>query len=219
MLRVERSLWSRGISHVAGIDEAGRGPLAGPVVAAAVIMPRGFYLPGVDDSKRLTAAVRCSLAGRIRDTALAVGVGVVDHETIDRVNILNATFEAMHLAVENLSIQPDFLLIDGNRYREGRGTRGEATPFTTIVGGDASCFSIAAASIIAKVTRDRMMEEFDALYPLYGFVRHKGYATPQHRAAILRHGLCAIHRRSFTRRLIAELFDDRPVDICDREAG
>jgi ribonuclease HII len=113
-------------------------------------------------------------------------------------------------------VVPEYLLIDGNRYREGRGG---ATPFATIVGGDACCFSIAAASIIAKVTRDRMMEEYDALYPLYGFARHKGYATPQHRSAILRHGLCAIHRRSFTRKLVGGLFDERPVGICDGEAG
>ncbi len=207
MLSRERALWARGIGVVAGIDEAGRGPLAGPVVAAAVVMAPGFFLPAVDDSKKLTARVRSDLACRIREGAVSVGVGVVSHETIDRINILNATFEAMHRAVKDLTRVPEFLLVDGNRYR------GEGIPYATVVGGDGLCFSIAAASIVAKVTRDRLMEEYDAVYPLYGFARHKGYATRAHRAAILRHGICPIHRRTFTRKLVAELLDGCPVDI------
>jgi len=213
MLCWERALWARGITRVAGIDEAGRGPLAGPVVAAAVIMPREFFHPRVDDSKKIRAPLRAELAAMIQKEAVSVGIGVVDHEVIDRVNILNATFEAMHRAVKNLSVTPDFLLVDGNRFR------GCDIPFVTIVGGDACCFSIAAASIIAKVTRDRIMEEYDARYPAYGFARHKGYATRAHRAAILRHGLCAIHRRSFTRKLVAELLDDQSINIREGIAG
>jgi ribonuclease HII len=213
MLSRERALWARGITRVAGIDEAGRGPLAGPVVAAAVVMPPDFFLPRVDDSKKLRAHVRAELAELIKDGALSFGIGVADHEVIDRVNILNATFEAMHRAVGNLSLVPDFLLVDGNRYRGGE------IPFATIVGGDASCFSIAAASILAKVARDRMMEEYDAEYPMYGFARHKGYATLAHRLAILRHGLCPIHRQTFTRKLVAELIDDQSVDIREGAAG
>lgn len=207
MLCRERALWARGIGSVAGIDEAGRGPLAGPVVAAAVVMPRGFFLPAVDDSKKLSPPLRAELAALITEGAASVGIGVVSHETIDRINILNATFEAMHRAVKNLSLVPEFLLVDGNRYRGGD------IPYATIVDGDALCYSIAAASIIAKVTRDRIMVEYDASYPQYGFARHKGYATFAHRSAILRHGLCPIHRRTFTRRLVAELLDGYPVDF------
>lgn len=207
MLSRERALWARGIGAVAGIDEAGRGPLAGPVVAAAVIMPPGFFLPAVDDSKKLTPRTRSELAVLIREGAVSVGVGVVSHETVDRINILNATFEAMHRAVGNLSQVPEFLLVDGNRFRGG------GIPYATVVGGDGLCYSIAAASIIAKVTRDRIMEEYDPAYPLYGFARHKGYATRAHRAAILRYGICPIHRRTFTRKLVAELLDGCSVDI------
>lgn len=198
MLRHERDLWSRGIHIVAGIDEAGRGPLAGPVVAAAVVVHPEFYLPSVDDSKKLSPAVREALFDQIVDGALSVGVGIVSHETIDQINILNATFEAMGQAVSSLTRRPEFLLIDGNRYRGGE------IPFSTIVGGDGLCFSVAAASIIAKVTRDRIMVQYDALYPNYGFARHKGYGTAQHRSAILEHGVCPIHRKSFLKKILQE---------------
>jgi ribonuclease HII len=213
MLRRERALWARGMGRVAGIDEAGRGPLAGPVVAAAVVMPREFFLPRVDDSKKLSPTVRNELAPLIMEGAVSVGVGIVDHEVIDRINILNATFEAMHRAVENLTVVPEFLLVDGNRYRGGN------IPYATIVDGDALCFSIAAASIIAKVTRDRIMEEYDVHFPVYGFARHKGYATHAHRLAILRHGVCPIHRRTFTRNLVAELLDENAIDIREGPPG
>jgi ribonuclease HII len=192
MLVHERKLWDRGLHLVAGVDEAGRGPLAGPVVAAAVIAGNDFYLPEVDDSKKLSAALRERLYDAIMNGALCVGVGCVDHEVIDRVNILNATFEAMHLAVNSLKLTPEFLLIDGNRYKGGE------IPFTTIVDGDELCFSIAAASIIAKVTRDRLMVQYDLEFPGYGFARHKGYGTREHREAIARLGASPIHRRSFT---------------------
>ena len=195
MLAHESTLWRRGLRSVAGIDEAGRGPLAGPVVAAAVIFPPGCFHPGVDDSKKLSPAKREEMEAVIRENALGVGVGIVDHATIDRLNILNATFQAMHEAVRALPDEPEFLLVDGNRFRGG------TIPFAAIVDGDARSLCIAAASIIAKVTRDRIMREYDQEFPGYGFARHKGYGTPQHRDAIARLGLCSIHRRSYTRLL------------------
>ena len=215
MLRYEQELWSRGVRLVAGLDEAGRGPLAGPVVAAAVIVAPDFFIPEVDDSKRLSPAVRESLFDVISAGAMAVGVGTVESDVIDRINILNATFRAMHMALARLPIEPGHLLIDGNRFvsdvpllradwntpaipsfrERTEGIR--STPFTTIVRGDSLSFSIAAASIIAKVTRDRLMVRFDEMYPGYGFARHKGYGTRQHRDAIGRLGPCPIHRRSF----------------------
>lgn len=176
---------------MAGIDEAGRGPLAGPVVAAAVVFPRACATPGVKDSKLLSNTQREILFSEIMETALAVGVGVMSHEVIDRINILQATFLAMHEAVRQLGIRPHYLLVDGNRFL------GTGIPFQTIVRGDAQCTSIAAASIVAKVTRDRMMVEFDTHFPGYGFARHKGYPTREHCAAIRRLGYSPIHRRSF----------------------
>jgi ribonuclease HII len=187
----EEALWTRGIAHVAGVDEAGRGPLAGPVVAAAVIFPPGLRIPGVNDSKKLPPAKREELFGAIRAEALAVGVGVVGHIEIDTINILQATYKAMHIALASLPVMPDHILVDGNRFS------GSGIPFTAIVDGDACCHAIAAASIIAKVTRDRLMHEFDLLYPGYGFARHKGYGTAAHREAIARLGPCPIHRRTF----------------------
>jgi ribonuclease HII len=190
-LRFEEALWDAGLQHVAGIDEAGRGPLAGPVVAAAVIFPRGYLIQGVDDSKKLPPSRREVLLEKIQETALAIGVGIVDHLEIDRINILQATFKAMQQAIAQLTVCPDHLLVDGNRFT------GNGLPYSTIVDGDALCHAIAAASIVAKVTRDRIMVEQDHRYPEYGFSRHKGYGTPEHRAAIARLGLCPIHRRSF----------------------
>jgi ribonuclease HII len=190
-LAYERQLWSRGKKFVAGVDEAGRGPLAGPVVAAAVIFHHDFFIPEVNDSKLLSPKTRERLFESIVGNALAVGVGVIDHATIDEINILNATYKAMNAAIGKLRIPPDHLLIDGNRFIGG------AIPFSTIVDGDALCFSIAAAAIVAKVTRDRIMVDYDAAYPGYGFARHKGYSTEEHREAIYRLGYCEIHRRSF----------------------
>jgi ribonuclease HII len=193
----EQELRRAGMALVAGIDEAGRGPLAGPVVAAAVVFPEGFFLPGVDDSKKVPPEKREKLCEQIM-AAADVGIGIVGSDEIDRLNILNATFLAMDKAVGALRRMPDHLLIDGNMYRPGDVTR--AMAWTTVIGGDAVCFSIAAASIVAKVTRDRIMREFDLEYPGFGFARHKGYGTAEHRAAIGRIGLCPIHRRSFTLR-------------------
>lgn len=187
----EEALWKRGFAHVAGVDEAGRGPLAGPVVAAAVIFPPGLRIPGVNDSKKIPAARREELFGIIHAEALAVGVGLVGHDEIDTINILQATYKAMHIALASLAPVPDHILVDGNRFS------GTGIPFTAIVDGDACCHAIAAASIIAKVTRDRLMLGFDLLYPGYGFARHKGYGTAAHREAIVRLGPCPIHRRTF----------------------
>jgi ribonuclease HII len=194
LLAVEDSLRLRGL-QVAGIDEVGRGPLAGPVVAAAVVFQAGTFITGVDDSKKLTPRARAGLFDKIMSRALAVGIGSADNNVIDQVNILNATFLAMDRAVGSLGVRPGHLIVDGNLFRPGTATSG--IPFSTIIGGDGACFSIAAASIVAKVTRDRLMEKFDRVYPGYGFARHKGYGTADHRAAILRLGLCPIHRRSF----------------------
>lgn len=180
-----------GFVHIAGIDEAGRGPLAGPVVAAAVILPHGLDIPGLDDSKKLTPHKRESLIDVINDKALAVGIGVSDHDLIDRINILQATLAAMVQAVSSLAITPDYLLIDGISKVHS------SIPQKTIKKGDSLSASIAAASIVAKVTRDRMMGKFDDQYPGYGFAGHKGYGSVDHLAAIARLGPCEIHRKSF----------------------
>jgi ribonuclease HII len=202
-LNFEQEYWNHGIEHIAGVDEAGRGPLAGPVVAAAVIFTPGVRIEGVDDSKKLSAQLRNELFDRIHEKALAVGVSIVSHTIVDEVNILQATFQAMEEAVMKLSFTPQHLLIDGPRYREKR------VPFTPIIDGDAKCFSIAAASIIAKVTRDRIMIEMDQQYPEYGFAKHKGYGTKEHLAAIRKYGPCEIHRRSFRMPTVADTGNDK----------
>src|SRR5450759_3145132 len=190
-LKTERTLWAQTIEHIAGVDEAGRGPLAGPVVAAAVIFPKEFIMYGVDDSKKLSARKREELFIMISQQAMSIGVGIIDHKVIDRINILQATHVAMRRALENLAVKPDYVLVDGNSFNH------DTLRFQNIIGGDAKSFTIAAASIIAKVTRDRLMCEFDACFPQYGFARHKGYGTPQHIEAIRTYGICEIHRRSF----------------------
>jgi len=191
LLRVERDLWEAGVTRVAGVDEAGVGPLAGPVVAAAVVFAPGAALRGVDDSKRLTPTRRTALEAEIRALALGVGVGIVDVSDIDRLNIYRAALEAMRRAVLALPVSPDHVLVDARRIPD------ITAPQTALVHGDARSFSIAAASIVAKVTRDRLMHDLDARYPEYGFRAHMGYGTPQHLAAIDRHGPCPAHRRSF----------------------
>ncbi len=176
---------------VAGIDEAGRGPLAGPVVSAAVILPDGADLSGIDDSKKLTAARRNRLYDRLYTVASAIGIGVVDTAEIDRVNILQATLRSMAMAVDNLWPRPDHLLIDGIF------TIASDMSQQAIKKGDSLSISIAAASIVAKVTRDRIMTQVDSLFPEFGFSQHKGYPTKTHRTAIVQHGYCPIHRRTF----------------------
>jgi ribonuclease HII len=187
----EARAWKTGVTRLAGIDEAGRGPLAGPVVAAAVIIGPDRRIKGLADSKLLTAEQREALFHVISERAVAVGVGIVNHETIDRINILRATILAMTEALARLSVEPDFVITDFVALRD------ITCPQRNLVDGDARCASVAAASIIAKVTRDRLMVEADQSYPAYGFARHKGYATPEHLAALDRWGPCPLHRRTF----------------------
>ena len=207
----ESDLRSRGLIRVAGLDEAGRGPLAGPVVAAAVIMPEHPLIEEIDDSKVLTPAVREQLFDEIRRTALGYGIGIVDHETIDRINILRASFLAMDRALASLCQTPDHLLIDGNRFQLPDDSAFLSIPYTLVIDGDSRSYSIGAASVLAKVTRDRIMESFEETYPGYGFARHKGYSTAAHRDAIFRLGYSAIHRRSFTVKEQLELQFAEPV--------
>jgi ribonuclease HII len=191
MLQVERDLWRRGIMRVAGVDEVGVGPLAGPLVAAAVILPCNMPTRGIDDSKKLSPRSRQRLAEEIRRQAIAVGVGVVDVDDVDRLNVYHAALEAMRRAVLELPVPADHLLVDA------RCIPGIDVPQLSIVKGDARSYSIAAASIIAKVTRDAMMCDLDRLYPQYGFARHKGYGTASHHAALVTHGPSPVHRRTF----------------------
>lgn len=190
--RYEERLRAEGFLAIAGVDEAGVGPLAGPVIAGAVILPAGYLLPDLDDSKRLSAAKREALARRIRDDAVAWAVGLVDVAEIDSLNIYHASLEAMRRAVEALAVKPDYLLVDARTVPACR------TPQEGIVRGDALSASIAAASIIAKTTRDALMVELDRCYPGYGLAIHKGYPTAAHLQAIREHGVLPIHRRSFT---------------------
>jgi ribonuclease HII len=177
--------------YVCGIDEAGRGPFAGPVVAAAVILSDDRYFEYLNDSKKVSEKRREKLYDEIYERAVAVGVGVASPELIDDINILQATYVAMRQAIDNLDVRPDMLLVDAVHIPE------VGIPQVGIVKGDAKSVSIAAASIIAKVTRDRMMVDYDKIYPEYGFARHKGYGTKAHRDALKKYGMCAIHRRSF----------------------
>jgi ribonuclease HII len=190
-LRYERRLWRAGSAMVAGVDEAGVGPMAGPVVAAAVIFAPETFIKGVHDSKQVAADKREVLIDQIRGRALAVGVGVAEVDEIDRVNIYWAAMRASERALEALGRRPDHVLVDG------RAIPGLALAQTRIVGGDRKSFCIAAASIVAKVTRDRMMLEYEARFPGYGFARHKGYCTADHMEALERLGPSPIHRRSF----------------------
>ena len=204
-LPLETEAWAAGYRCIAGIDEAGRGPLAGPVVAAAVILSRDQAIPGLQDSKRLTARQREVVYGAIRQRAVAYGIGIVSHQQIDQYNILWATKAAMLRAVQHLDQAPDMLLIDGT----------ERLPIATaqrpLIRGDALCASIAAASVLAKVTRDRLMMAYAQLYPAYGFEQHKGYPTQQHYARLRLHGPCAVHRRSFRGVVVESTVDDKGI--------
>ena len=200
LFRIERKLWQKGVERIAGVDEAGVGPLAGPVVAAAVVFPKTVVIKGIDDSKKLSEKKRDELFVAIKNEALSFGVGIVEHDEIDRINILQASVAAMRKALEALSFIPEFIIADGRSFFH------ESIRFRNIIDGDARCFTIAAASIIAKVTRDRLMREYHERFPVYGFDQHKGYATKQHLAAIRQHGLCEIHRKSFRRQL--QLFEN-----------
>lgn len=191
----EHAAFAEGYDLVCGVDEAGRGPLAGPVCAAAVILPKDLEIAGLNDSKKLTDKRRRELYDVITEQAVAYGIAFADEKEIDEINILQATFLAMRRAVEQLKVPPELALVDGNREPDF----GEI-PVKTIVKGDSLSASIAAASILAKVTRDRFMEEQDAVYPQYGFAVHKGYGTKAHYAALREFDACPIHRRSFLKK-------------------
>jgi len=194
-LKLDLKYWGRGISRLAGVDEAGRGPLAGPVVAAAVILPMGWESPvPLDDSKKMTHQARERAFPVIRQQALAWAAAVAGPQEIDRVNILQASLGAMGVAVKRLRHPPDYVLVDGNK--KPLGLPGDM-PWEAVVGGDGLSQSIAAASVLAKVIRDRIMEAYDRRYPQWGFARHKGYPTAEHRRAVQRHGPSPIHRKSF----------------------
>lgn len=195
MTEYERQCHEAGYKLVAGIDEVGRGPLAGPVVAAAVILGEGVVIPGVNDSKKLSEAKREYLYEEIKEKALAIGVGMAEVELIDEINILNATYEAMKRAINALSIQPDFILLDAVTLKA------VDIPQKGIIKGDTLSLSIAAASIIAKVERDRLISAYDSLYPEYKFSKHKGYGTKEHMDCIRKNGLLPVHRRSFTKNI------------------
>ena len=185
----------------AGCDEAGRGCIAGPVVAAAVILPRGMDFPEFDDSKKLTEKQRNRLRIKVLENAAAYGVGIVSAEEIDEINILNASFLAMHRAIDQLKIRPELLLIDGNRFNKYHDIKHQC-----IVGGDAKYQSIAAASILAKTTRDHIMEEIDNQYPNYNWKQNKGYPTIEHKNAVAEHGMSPFHRKTFNMSIQLKLF-------------
>jgi len=198
-LDYEEKLYAQGFTLIGGIDEVGRGPLAGPVVACAVILPPSFTIPGVNDSKALSPKRREELACAIKDASIDYALGWADANLIDEINILQATYEAMSHALGNLKTQPDALLIDGV---QGKWLPSVDTPCTFIKGGDSASHSIAAASIIAKVARDAFMLKAHEEYPQYGFDAHKGYGTAKHMVALKAHGPCPLHRRSFIKKVL-----------------
>lgn len=192
---LENELFDSGIGVICGVDEAGRGPLAGPVCAAACILPRGLEIDGLNDSKKLTEKRRDALYDVILENAVAYGIAFATVEEIEELNILGATYLAMNRAIAQLTVAPDLALIDGNR---NKGIEMNSQP---VVKGDSKCADIAAASILAKVTRDRHMLELDKEYPMYGFAKHKGYGTKDHYAAIREYGMCPAHRPSFLKKM------------------
>ena len=198
MWAIEDSLYADGIVTVCGVDEAGRGPLAGPVCAAAVILPPHLEIPGLDDSKKLTDKRRRELVPIIKENAIAYGIAMASHEEIDKINILQATFLAMERAIAQLDGKADFALIDGNREKDF------GLPVKTVVKGDSLSASIAAASVLAKVTRDDLMDEMAKVYPEYGFEIHKGYGTKAHYEALRTYGHCSIHRLTFLKKFYGE---------------
>ena len=198
MWQIEQECFDRGFQVICGVDEAGRGPLAGPVCAAAVILPANLEIPGLNDSKKLTDKRRRELFPIIKEQAIAYGIGLASHEEIDEINILQATYLAMERAIAQLSVKPDMALIDGNRAKDF------GIPVRTVVKGDSLSASIAAASILAKVTRDDLMLEAAKAYPQYQFDVHKGYGTKAHYAALTEHGPSPIHRMTFLRKFYGD---------------
>ena len=205
--KIENDLYSKGITSIAGIDEAGRGPLAGPVVVACVVMPKDSMIEGVNDSKKVAEKKREKLYEEIINEAVAYGVGIISQEEIDRINILNATKEGLTTAIKEMERdlrekqrefeKPEIILVDALTKIDT-----DHIPYRSIIKGDAKSYSIAAASIIAKVTRDRIMRQWAEVYPMYGFEKHKGYGTAAHIAAIKEYGLCPLHRRSFVKNIV-----------------
>ena len=196
---IEENLYEQGCNSICGIDEAGRGPLAGPVVVAAVIMPRNSMIEGVNDSKKVSEKKREALYEQILQEAISYGIGIIDQKEIDNINILNATKKGLTTAVQALTVRPDRIIVDALEHIDTC-----HIPYTSIIKGDAKCYSIAAASIIAKVTRDRIMRQWDEIYPQYGFAKHKGYGTKAHIEAIKEYGLTPIHRLSFVKNIIGK---------------
>ena len=194
---IDKSYFKEGYNYICGIDEAGRGPLAGPVVVAAVIMPKDSMIEGVNDSKKVSEKKREKLYELIIEEAISYSVGIVDQNEIDRINILNATKAGLTEAVRTLKVKPELIVVDALTNIDTCGV-----PYQSIIKGDAKSYSIAAASIIAKVTRDRIMREWDKVYPQYGFEKHKGYGTAAHISAIKENGLCPLHRLSFVKNII-----------------
>ena len=195
--KIEKELYSQGITSICGIDEAGRGPLAGPVVVASVIMPKDSMIEGVNDSKKVSESKREALYEKIIEEAISYGVGIIDQKEIDEINILNATKKGLTMSLKELKVRPDIILVDALT-----GIDTLQIPYKSIIKGDAKAYSISAASIIAKVTRDRIMREWDKIYPQYGFAKHKGYGTAMHINAIKEYGICPIHRLSFVKNFI-----------------
>ena len=196
---IEKDLYSKGFKNVCGIDEAGRGPLAGPVVVAGVIMPENSIIEFVNDSKKVTEKRREKLYDVIKEEAISYSIAVIDQDVIDEINILNATKKGVTDVVDGLEIKPDLILVDALEHINTRGI-----PYEPLIKGDARCYNIAAASILAKVTRDRIMRQWDEIYPQYGFLSNKGYGTAKHIEAIKQYGLCPIHRKSFTKHFTKE---------------
>ena len=196
--QMEKELYQKGFQTIAGIDEAGRGPLAGPVVVAGLIMPKDSMIEGVNDSKKVSEKKREKLYDLILEEAISYSVAVIGQDYIDDINILNATKQGVSTVVEELDVRPDLILVDALTHIDTKGI-----PYDSIIKGDAKCYCIAAASILAKVTRDRIMRQWDEIYPQYGFAKHKGYGTAAHIAAIKEYGLCPIHRRSFTKNFVS----------------
>ena len=194
---IEKDLYQKGFEKICGIDEAGRGPLAGPVVIAGVIMPQNSMIEGVNDSKKVSEKKREKLYDIIIEEAISYSVAIIGQDVIDEINILNATKQGVTKVVDGLDIKPDLIVVDALNHIDTKGI-----PYDSIIKGDAKCYNIAAASILAKVTRDRIMREWDEIYPQYGFISHKGYGTAEHIAAIKEYGLCPIHRRSFTKNFV-----------------
>ena len=195
--KIEEDLYEKGVEYICGIDEAGRGPLAGPVVVASVIMPKDSMIEGVNDSKKVSEKKREKLYEEITKEAISYGVAIIDQNEIDRINILNATKAGLTEAVRTLKVKPELILVDALTNIDTCGV-----PYKSIIKGDAKSYSIAAASIIAKVTRDRIMRQWDEIYPQYGFAKHKGYGTAEHIKALKEYGPCPLHRESFIKHFV-----------------